>query len=69
MPSSDDTIRSFAQKLSAYAETLPHEERALLEHVFLTAIGPHERLRLFPPNELLADAERELLDCLAQPKE
>ncbi len=68
MDSSENTIRSLAGKLHDYAGTLPEEDRALLEHVLLTALPPLKRRRLSPETELLSDADLDVLDRLT-PKE
>jgi hypothetical protein len=65
---SEETIRSLAQKLQEYAETLSEEEHALLEHVLLTALPPLERTRLSPETDLLSSADLALLESLT-PKE
>jgi hypothetical protein len=63
---SENAIRSLARKLGAYAETLPPQDRALLEHVLLTALPPHERLRFTYDATLLSESERSLLDRLSE---
>ena len=57
-------IRSLAHKLQEYAGTLSEEERALLEHVLLTALPPLERRRLSPETGLLSNADLALLNSL-----
>jgi hypothetical protein len=59
-------VHTLAKKLAAMAETLPGEERAMLEHVLLAALSPHERYRLSPPDDLLSEAESGMLDRLAR---
>lgn len=61
---SEETIVSLAQKLQDYAETLSEDERALLEHVLLTALPPLERRRLAPETDLLSSADLALLESL-----
>jgi len=63
-PRSRETITSLARKLQEYADTLPEQERALLEHVVLLALPPLERRRLFPEPDLLSDADLALLEQL-----
>jgi|HubBroStandDraft_6_1064221.scaffolds.fasta_scaffold5829130_1 hypothetical protein len=61
---SEETIRSLAGKLQEYANTLSEEERALFEHVLLTALPPLTRRRLSPETHLFSNANRALLDSL-----
>jgi hypothetical protein len=68
MDSSEKTIKSLAGKLHDYAGTLSEEERALLEHVFLTALPPLKRRCLSPEADLLSNADLALLESLT-PKE
>jgi len=61
---SEETIRSLAGKLQEYASTLSEEERAIFEHVLLTALPPLTRRRLSPEIGLFSKADRALLDSL-----
>jgi len=61
---SEETIRSLAGKLQEYASTLSEEERALFEHVLLTALPPLTRRRLSPETDLFSNEDRALLDSL-----
>jgi hypothetical protein len=61
---SEETIRSLANKLQEYFQTLSEEERALLEHLLLTALPPLKRRHLSPETGLLSNADLALLDSL-----
>lgn len=63
---SEETIRSLARKLEAYAAALPEGERALLEHLLLTALPPLERRARFPGADSVSDEDAALLDRLAR---
>ena len=61
---SEETIRSLAAKLQQYVGTLPEEEKALLEHVLLTALPPLTRRLLSPESNRFSNNDRALLDNL-----
>ncbi len=61
---SEETVRSLARKLQEYADKLPAEERALLEHVLLTALPPMERRRFLHETDLLSSEDLALLESL-----
>jgi hypothetical protein len=61
---SEETIRSLAKKLEQYMNTVSEEERALLEHLLLTALPPLKRRALSPDTGILSDAEVALLNSL-----
>ena len=63
---SEETIRSLARKLQQYSDTLSDQERALLEHVLLTALPPAQRRRLSPETGVLSNEELALLDGLTR---
>lgn len=68
-PAQRKVAHSLARRLSGYAETLLPEERALLAHMLLNAVGPHVRARLVTPADLLSERESALLDSLAKSEE
>jgi len=61
---SAETIRSLAKKLEAYIKTLSEQERALFEHLLLTALPPLKRRDFLSEDGLLSQAEAALLDSL-----
>jgi hypothetical protein len=66
VPFDNRHVHALAKRLAAMAETLPGQEKAMLEHVLLQALSPQERYRLSPPEDLLSDVESGLLDRLAR---
>jgi hypothetical protein len=60
------SIRSLADKLARYAETLSEDERALLDHLLVTALPPLERRRLAPETDRISAADFAFLDSLAR---
>ncbi len=66
--SDGEVAQSLGNKLAAYADGLPSDERALLQYMLLTALPPHERLRFIDDGEILSEEERALMASLAAPR-
>lgn len=65
-PAREASIRSLADKLAQYAQTLPPDERALLDHMLVTALPPLERRRFAPETDRISAADFAFLDNLAR---
>jgi len=59
---SEEVVRSLAGKLKSYLAGLSEEECALFQHILVTALPPHLRLNFTANEELLSEADRNLLD-------
>jgi hypothetical protein len=61
---SDEEARGLAEKLAAYARTLPEGERYALCEMLLGAMEPLDRFRYLPTSDLLSSEEEAVLRAL-----